>query len=64
MAKGIYQVCGKTIQFHHIGILYKVGSVKAIREVFPEENSSWMMFNKIKVKELTPFAKAAVFYLQ
>jgi 8-oxo-dGTP diphosphatase len=44
-------------QFHHIGIIYKVLRTTPIPHLVPEEVSRWVLLNKVRKEELTPFAK-------
>jgi hypothetical protein len=52
-----YHNSGKTYQFHHIGIIYRVNDISLLSDQIPEEKKVWLSISQIIPEELTPFAK-------
>ncbi len=55
-----YHSHSKHLEFHHVGILYKVLSPTIVSTLVPEEECNWMTIPGINSSELTPFAKLAI----
>ncbi len=54
---GEYQMEDKTIDFHHIGILYRVGKIDIVSDQEAEEEMRWGELASLDFDELTPFAR-------
>ncbi len=59
-ATGTYDIKGESLEFHQVGIIYKVLDWKKRSDLVAEEANRWYPLNNIKKDELTPFAKHAV----
>lgn len=48
---------GERVEFHHIGIIYKVRNALLNPNLTPEEEGRWALLADLKQEELTPFAQ-------
>lgn len=61
---GSYQADDDLVEFHHVGILYRVDRITAAPDVIAQEEVRWADFRSLSCEELTPFARVAVMQLQ
>lgn len=60
---GIYLLDGRRVEFHHLGMIYKIISLREIAGLAPEEDLAWHPIVDLNLEKLTPFAKASVLSL-
>ena len=55
-----YDKDGEKVQFHHIGMIYKVIDAVSVEGLIPDEEGRWFVIDTLQQEKLTPFAGDAV----
>lgn len=55
--------CWEPLQFHFIGVIYRVNTIEEVHGKTPEEENSWFSSEELKVVKLAHFAQQAVLFV-